>query len=121
VDLVNTFKYGSDSDSGELTSFSIMANVWYDFCPDATFHPYIGGGVGWADVELDLSEAGSASYTGFAWQAAVGVGFDVTDNMRLNLEYRWFDVPDAEFNIGGTDMGIDYELQEIIVGMRINF
>ena len=35
------------------TSFSVLANVWYDIPIGSGFTPYIGGGVGWADTNVD--------------------------------------------------------------------
>ncbi|TNE38017.1 MAG: porin family protein [Alphaproteobacteria bacterium] len=107
-------------DSGDLTAFSIMANVWYEFCPDQTFHPYIGGGVGFAEVSLDVGPI-DESYNGFAWQAAAGVAFDVSENMSLSVEARFFEVPDAEFDINGQTRPFSYESQEILVGLKFKF
>lgn len=106
--------------SGDLTSWSVMANVWYDFGYRGDIHPYIGGGIGFADVELDLGDV-SASDNGFAWQAGVGIGFDLTERTRLNLEYRYFVVPDVELTFDGMDLGIDYEVNEILVGLKFSF
>ena len=106
--------------SGDLTSWSVMANVWYDFGYKGDIHPYIGGGIGYADVELDLGDI-NASDGGFAWQAGVGIGFDLTARTRLNLEYRYFVVPDVELTYDGMDLGIDYEVNEILVGLKFGF
>lgn len=108
------------TDSGDITAFSIMANVWYDFCPDDNIHPFIGGGVGYANLELEIGDL-SESYNGFAWQFGAGVGFDVSENMQLSIEARYFDVPDAEFDLGGVMIPMAYESKEIIVGLKMKF
>jgi outer membrane autotransporter protein len=94
-------------DSGALdydhTTLSVLANVWYDF-DLGNVRPYIGGGVGWAETELDgafLSgtiPAINHSDDGFAWQLGAGVNFDISPNVQLGLGYRYFEGPDV--NIG---------------------
>lgn len=108
------------TDKGDITAFSIMANVWYEFCPDQSFHPYIGGGVGFAELKLDVAGV-DESYNGFAWQAAAGVAFDVSENMSLSIEARFFEVPDAEFDMNGQTRPFSYESQEILVGLKFKF
>jgi opacity protein-like surface antigen len=82
------------------STFSVLANVWYDFSlGDVT--PYVGGGIGWADSQLDGSYAGGVtgpfdfSDSGFAWQIGAGVNFDVSPNVKLGVGYRYFKGPDV--------------------------
>jgi len=112
----------NETASGDITALSIMANVWYDFGGSGNWHPYIGGGIGWADVEIDLGTFGSASDSGLAYQAGVGIGWDMPNsNNRINLEYRYFAVNDLEFDPSGYDLGYDYQVNEVIVGFRMPF
>jgi outer membrane autotransporter protein len=95
------------SDSGALdydhSTLSVMANVWYDF-DLGNVRPYVGGGVGWAETELDGTFIGgglpviSHSDNGFAWQLGAGLNFDISPNVQLGLGYRYFEGP--EVNIG---------------------
>lgn len=110
--------------SGDWTSFAIMANVWFDLGANTGgMHPYIGGGLGWADAELDIGSFGSAlSDSGFAYQFGIGVGFDMSNaGSRVNVEYRYFAIPDLEFDLGGELLDFDYKTSEIIVSYRIPF
>ncbi len=94
-------------DSGLLdydhSTLSVMANVWYDF-DLGNVRPYIGGGVGWAETELDGTFIGGTipainhSDDGFAWQLGAGVNFDISPNVQLGVGYRYFEGP--EVNIG---------------------
>ncbi len=91
------------ADSGALdydhTTLSVLANVWYDF-DVAGVKPYFGGGVGWADVELDGTYIGGAvpsftySDSGFAWQLGGGVNFQVAPNIQLGVGYRYMEGPE---------------------------
>lgn len=115
----------SSSVGGDLTAFSIMANVWYEFPSTGQLHPFIGGGIGWAKVELDLDEPADSSGddTGFAWQIGAGVSYDMSDRTSIRFEYRRFQVNDIEIRHDDmTDLGIsDYEANDIIVGVRVRF
>jgi len=110
----------TNSHSGDIRSWAIMANAWYDFNPGGTWHPYVGGGVGYADVEFEAGPV-SASDSGLAFQFAVGIGFDINPTTRLSGEYRYFSVPDIELMYMGEDLGLEYDLNEFIVGFKFDF
>jgi opacity protein-like surface antigen len=82
------------------TSTAVMANVWYDFDVGG-FRPYVGGGIGWADVEVDGAYITSpdpvidASDDGFAWQLGGGINFPVSPNVQLGFGYRYFSGPEV--------------------------
>ena len=40
---------GRDLD-GNLSTFAILANAWYEFAIGSKMRPYVGGGVGWGEV-----------------------------------------------------------------------
>jgi opacity protein-like surface antigen len=87
----------------EHSTLSVLANVWYDFAL-GDVHPYIGGGLGWAESELDGRFVGGGlpvidhSDNGFAWQLGAGVNFDISPNVQLGLGYRYLEAP--EVNLG---------------------
>jgi opacity protein-like surface antigen len=99
------------TDSGTLdydhSTLSIMANVWYDFSI-AGVDPYIGGGIGWAESELDGLFVGgdvpafTASESGFAWQLGAGINFDIAPNMKLGVGYRYMEAP--EVSVGAPSL-----------------
>lgn len=109
-------------DSGALdydhSTVSVMANVWYDFNVGAVT-PYVGGGIGWADTDLDGTYAGgdntvlAFSDNGFAWQLGAGVNFDISPNMKLGVGYRYFEGPEVAVIAPGTGntIGSDVESQ----------
>jgi opacity protein-like surface antigen len=87
---------------GDHSTFSVMANVWYDFTL-AGVSPYIGGGIGWAETEVDGNLTGGPagdgpfdfSDSGFAWQLGAGINFDISPNVKLGVGYRYFEGPDV--------------------------
>ena len=98
----NTTANPTGNDSGTLdythSTFSVLANAWYDF-DLGDVKPYIGGGVGWADSDLDGNFVGtgplSTSDSGFAWQLGAGVNFNISPNMMLGVGYRYFRGPEV--------------------------
>jgi outer membrane immunogenic protein len=84
------------------TTLSVMANVWYDFSA-GSFKPYIGGGLGWVDVEVDGTYTAavladtpfSFSDSGFAWQLGGGVNFQVAPSVQLGVGYRYMAGPEV--------------------------
>jgi opacity protein-like surface antigen len=67
-------------------NLSVMASLLYDFMPASTITPYIGAGAGIAFVD-NQAILGS---TQFAYQGILGVAYNATDQLRLNLEGRYF-------------------------------
>lgn len=106
VDGVFSSSDGGAATTGTLdydhSALSVMANVWYDFDVGG-IRPYIGGGLGWADVEADgtyltallVATPFSVSDSGFAWQAGAGVNFQVAPSMQLGVGYRYFSGPEV--------------------------
>jgi opacity protein-like surface antigen len=68
--------------------------------PGTTFQvaglkPYVGGGIGWADVEVDGVYQGktvgaSFSESGFAWQLGGGLHLPIDEKLTLGIGYRYF-------------------------------
>jgi OmpA-OmpF porin, OOP family len=87
------------------STLSVMANVWYDFNVGGVT-PYIGGGIGWAQTEVEGNylvtgpgAPGAVPFSfddnGFAWQVGAGVNFDIAPNMKLGVGYRYFEGPEV--------------------------
>lgn len=88
--------YASGSIDYQHSSYSLLANAWYDFNLMG-MKPYVGGGLGWGHVNVDGNMDGSPfaeSDGGFAWQLGAGVNLDIQPGMTLNIGYRYFSGPD---------------------------
>lgn len=97
--------------SANLSTFAIMANVWYEHDFGWKVRPYIGGGVGWARAKFDgalLTSSLTNSATtwdlsndGFAWQLGIGINYQAAPGVDVGLGYRYFNGPDfsAPFTI----------------------
>jgi opacity protein-like surface antigen len=123
--VVSTGNMGYD-----FSTFSVMANLWYDF-PIAGVTPYVGGGIGWARTDADVDFIGGTTVSidyddsGFAWQLGAGIDFDVSPNMKLGVGYRYFQGPDVTipgtFGGGGSVAAgdLDSEHHSAIVNLRV--
>ena len=86
---------GTSNDGvGDVKGYFVLANLWRDFDMGG-FRPYAGGGIGMGlmDTHLDFANGGNhvVDGTSFALAAQVGSGvrFDVTDNMVIDVGYRF--------------------------------
>jgi opacity protein-like surface antigen len=75
-----------------LVNGYVTPGAWYGFSP------FLGAGVGFADNRLlsvstdalgQRGQFGSGSRTSFAWAAMAGVDYDLTANLKLELNYRY--------------------------------
>jgi outer membrane protein OmpA-like peptidoglycan-associated protein len=114
-----------DSDV-DVSATSAMANLYYDFNRGGRFEPYIGIGVGYGQVDVDLAALDDDS--GFAYQALAGVAIGLTERLDLDVGYRYFAIPDLDFgnaNIGNITSlpawEADYTHQAVTVGLRWQF
>ena len=89
----------------DFNQTTVMANILYDFIPGGTIVPYIGAGAGIAFLNTNLLNV-SASSSQFAFQAILGVGFNIDPMFRLNIEGRYYGTSTPNFtyngNVGGT-------------------
>lgn len=87
------------ADEGNVQTWALMANAWFDLTNDSQFTPYVGGGIGYAISKFD----GGAVYSGvdgsFAWQIGAGLNVDVSENTQIGLGYRYFDAGDVELTL----------------------
>ncbi len=97
--------------SGRIEQVSVMANLLYDFLPGATVTPYIGAGAGIAFADAYINGCSLCS-TQFAYQGIVGVGWNASQNFRVNLDVRYYGTtnPPGYYNNNFTAMlGLAYK------------
>jgi opacity protein-like surface antigen len=120
---------------GNMSTFAIMANAWYDIDVGSKFRPYVGGGIGWGrmDGEIALittftSEGPSSglrttdtqSDSGFVWQLGLGVNYEVMPDVDVGLDYRYFRGPNfRDLFFGGKSTGLDNESHGVSARLTI--
>jgi opacity protein-like surface antigen len=91
----------------DMSTTTVLGNLYFDWANDSAFTPYVGAGLGygWVDDSPDND-------SGIAYGLAAGVSMGLTDNIDLDVGYRFRDIM-----ISGSDP------QEHVVsaGVRFNF
>jgi opacity protein-like surface antigen len=95
--------------SGDVGALFLLGNLWVEMPTGGPVKPYAGGGAGLGRIDLD----GDAGW-GFAYQAGAGVGLDLTQNVALDIGYRFKAINDA-------DDTADYSSHNAVVGLRWGF
>ncbi len=130
LEFNGTYRFESDLTSSnglaaDYSAFSGMWNAWWDIANVGGFKPYIGGGVGFAVHKIDASgpvgSTGNRTDTTLAWQVGAGVGIDVTENLTVDVGYRFTDLGLSQ-GPGATPFYIDDNFShEFRIGLRYDF
>ena len=98
----------------EANATFLLGGVYLDFMRDEPLSPYIGLGIGGADVDTaeDVVAAGQFA-AGFAWA--------VSDAVKVDFGYRYMTTEDGDVEVDNqpnADVTTSYEAQSINVGVR---
>ena len=90
---------GCAAESDKNSTQFYMGRVYYDFVSNSPLTPFVGFGVGISDIEDTSGED-------LAWSAAIGVNYNITDNIYLGVrgEYLYTYIKEP---IGGGAAEID--------------
>lgn len=92
---------------GHLSSISYMANIYYDLPVCFWVTPYVGGGIGYAQNRISLSNRDDSGdrfgrrRNGFAWQVIAGLNYEINCNWSAAVEYRYYQP--RSHHSGGSD------------------
>lgn len=119
---------------GSTTALSYMVNGYFDIPTNMLIKPYLGGGIGYATVSLDVSVPPGTFPPGFsstvaddsdsvlAYQFSAGIGFEISRTTALSLGYRYFATDDLEMmTIGAVPFTTEYQSHEFSIGVRFLF
>ena len=101
---------------GDISSATALANGYYDFKNKSRVTPFIGGGLGFAVVDVDGDPVDDHDYV-FVYQFTAGVGFEITESITLDLKYRYVMTEDLELE----GMQLEYSSDIISTGIRFTF
>jgi opacity protein-like surface antigen len=124
--------------NGNLSNFSILANVWYEIDTGWKIRPYVGGGAGWARSRLEATApvtidsveniapdnwfTTEQEQNGFAFQLGAGFNQTVAPGVDVGIGYRYFNGPnfDPIFINKNLPVGFDNENHSVLVNLTIS-
>lgn len=119
---------GGTSASGTLSNFGAMFNAYYDIRTGTNWTPYLGGGLGYSQVDLDgLSQGGvllvDDNDGAFSWQIKAGVTYQISPTWAVNVGYRYYGTENLTFK---TPAGLNFNtegtrIHNAEVGFRVHF
>uniref|UniRef100_B3ELR8 Outer membrane protein beta-barrel domain-containing protein n=1 Tax=Chlorobium phaeobacteroides (strain BS1) TaxID=331678 RepID=B3ELR8_CHLPB len=129
--------YGQNEDlsesvdlQGDITVLSLLVNGYYDIdLGGVELSPTVGVGVAQVSIdnvtgdmeeinEVEMDEIGlDISETTFAYQAGIGLGIPVADNIMLDARYRYFATTDFMMLLVNTNV----TSHSALLGLRVGF
>jgi opacity protein-like surface antigen len=115
-----------DIENADITSYAGMANVYLDFYVMPDFALTLGGGLGYANVDVDAVVV-SDSASALAYQGRVGARYNFTPNWTLGLAYTYFATTELEIDTEGVlgltadEAKFDYTNHAIGLGVAYYF
>ena len=115
--------------NGDIQTYYLLANAWYDFKFDSMFQPYVGGGLGIGFVDGNTTFGASpfgygGSDEGFAFQVGGGVRVALSEMISFDVSYRFRSILDVDFadsdGVGNYENGDIYS-HNIQGGLTIHF
>ena len=93
----------SQAVNGKGRYHALFANAYRTDRLSERVDSFVGGGIGWGRVKLPLLGLGTncdcfgpASKSGFAWQLRAGLGYRVSEQASMTLQYTWLSLPRPE-------------------------
>lgn len=116
--------------SASRSAWTGMLNAYVDLGTIAKFTPYLGAGVGLMrtkntmtlrDPRVPVDATDTNTNYRFAYSAEAGVSYRVTNNVSVDVGYRFLAAPQAEqvnFNTGAVTRGVTHH--QIRAGLRLD-
>lgn len=100
---------------GDQSLLTVMGNLLYDVHLGSPFVPYLGGGLGLAQVDgADATINGTLvkgkNATEFAYQAIAGVSYEYSRTWNVGLDARYLGTSDNEVSATAITLSVRYSL-----------
>jgi opacity protein-like surface antigen len=114
---------------GDATFHNFMLNAIAKY-PVRKIHPYVGAGFGFSYIDASVSATSTARSTSndddtvFAWQLLVGVEMELTNNLSMDIGYRFFATEsesDYDHYHEYYNTYLDYEASIVTFGLIYKF
>jgi opacity protein-like surface antigen len=120
--------FTNDGPNVSTASNAWMANALYYMTPmgpTGAWQPYVGGGLGVADLQVDdfPSDGGGDfdSDYNFAYQLIGGVAYNLTPQWRINGEVRFFGINDQDLENDVLSFKTPYHTLDLLIGATYSF
>lgn len=114
--------------SGDTSVLAGFASLYYDLPFSAGITPFVGGGIGLANVDLeDHGIAGTGTFmedsgNAFAWHVTAGADIAMTEQASLELGYRYLAVEGVDVTaVDGTGTSVDVDSHVLFAGVKYRF
>jgi opacity protein-like surface antigen len=103
----------------DTKSYGAFLNGFHDFLPTSAWQPFVGAGVGIANVKVDgATGQPSGEQTGFAYQLTAGVGHPFNDRLTGELAYKYLAAPSIKLDTAMNRIDGAYSTSVVSVGLR---
>jgi len=111
---------GGASISGDAKTLALMANAFLDFKLESAVEPYLGAGIGFADVDYTIT---GIQYNDMvlAIQLIGGAGIKISPATQLTVDYRLFVTDDVRVGSAVGFGRVEYTNSAITVGIKRSF
>ncbi len=115
-------------DGNERTTAGFL-NLWFDLLADSKVHPYVGAGIGLANIDIrhtgyDNVQLKSDDDRVLAYQGGAGVIFELSKQVDATLDYRYLSSQKGKYDLDGngdTTVKMRYESQVAMISLRYYF
>lgn len=120
-------KANTGAATGRYNSWGFMVNGLYDIMLGWPVTPFVGAGVGVADVSWRGSvPPGTTASVGrteplFAYQGIAGLSYAITDQLKADVSYRYFATLDPDVNTAAGKVSTDYRNNTLLLSLRWEF
>jgi opacity protein-like surface antigen len=101
---------------GRTSAIGGFVNGYYNFNHNGPWQPFVGGGIGAADVRSIGQDD-----TQFAWQVKAGLDHPFTKRLTGEVAYRYVEVPNLHGGIEPVGFRGDYHSSAVTIGFRYRF
>jgi OOP family OmpA-OmpF porin len=126
-DSISVSGLGSAPLDGDTSTFAGMVNAYYDFDTGNMWRPFVGAGLGFANVSVDASILGiplvDDDDSVFAYQFKAGVAYQFDPATDFLIYYRFLGTEDLDLtDAGGLALSVDgAESHSVQVAVRFRF
>jgi opacity protein-like surface antigen len=128
--------YPTEKINIKIQSKTYVLNAYYDINTGSAFVPYVGFGLGFANIHASpdynngpYSYGGSAKLNQFIWNAGLGTGYVLNDHITFDLGYRYTNMGTINGYVKYTQSGVlnNQEIggklaaHEVLLGVRYTF